>query len=245
MTETGGVLTLDGSSNDIWIFKIGAGGTGALTGTNFSVAMAGGEACNNNVFWWTAEAATLTDSVFIGSILAGTSITVTRGSLHGQALAKAAVTLTNTKVSVCGTTVSTVSFTYPANGDTGVALNKKIAVTFSKAMKPSTITKRTFTLKKGTKRVSGKVNYDGVTATFKPARKLETNTEYTVTITTKAKALAVNALASDKVWSFTTGTAVAAGPQPVDLGTAGNFVILSKSGISTTGTTSQLLEILE
>ncbi|HWR97407.1 MAG TPA: post-COAP-1 domain-containing protein, partial [Candidatus Methanoperedens sp.] len=59
--------------------------------------------CNNNVYWVTAEAATLTDSVFIGSILAGTSVTVTRGTVDGQALAKAAVTLTGTEVSVCGT----------------------------------------------------------------------------------------------------------------------------------------------
>jgi len=99
-TETGGVLTLDGAPSDTWIFKIGTLGTGALTGTNFSVVMPGGEACDNNVFWWTAEAATLTDSAFLGSILAGTSITVTRKSLDGQALAKAAVTLTGT--SVCG-----------------------------------------------------------------------------------------------------------------------------------------------
>ena len=75
---------------------------------------------------------------------------------------------------ICGdsdTTAPTVSFTHPANGDTGVALNKKIAVTFSEAMKPSTITKRTFTLKKGTQRVPGKVTYAGVTATFKPVKK--------------------------------------------------------------------------
>jgi hypothetical protein len=102
-TTTGGVLTLNGSSTDTWIFKIGTGGTGALTGTNFSVVMSSRETCNNNVFWWTAEAATLTDSNFIGSILAGTSITVKGGSLDGQALAKVAVTLTNTEVSVCGT----------------------------------------------------------------------------------------------------------------------------------------------
>jgi hypothetical protein len=102
-TQTGGVLTLVGSSTDTWIFKIGTLGTGALTGTNFSVVMTSGETCNNNVFWWTAEAATLTDSVFIGSILAGTSITVTGGSLDGQVLAKAAVTLTGAEVSVCGT----------------------------------------------------------------------------------------------------------------------------------------------
>jgi hypothetical protein len=105
-TTTGGVLTLNGPSNGIWIFKIGTLGTGALTGTNFSVVMeGGGQPCSvaSNVFWWTAEAATLTDSVFIGSILAGTSITVTGGSLDGQALAKVAVTLTGADVAVCGT----------------------------------------------------------------------------------------------------------------------------------------------
>jgi hypothetical protein len=75
-----------------------------LTGTNFTVLMPNGAACSNNVSWWTAEAATLTDSVFVGSILAGTSVTVTRGSLDGQALAKAAVTLTST--SVCGGSAS-------------------------------------------------------------------------------------------------------------------------------------------
>ena len=98
-TETGGVLTLAGTSADTWIFKIGTSGTGALTGTSFSVVMPGADKCNNNVFWWTADAATLTDSTFLGSILAGTAITVTRGSLDGQALANA-VTLTGP--SVCG-----------------------------------------------------------------------------------------------------------------------------------------------
>src|ERR1035437_8058704 len=36
---------------------------------------------------------------------------------------------------------------------------------------------------------------------------------------------------------------IAAGPEGVNLGTAGNFVILSKSGISTTGTTSVVGDI--
>ena len=101
-TTTDGTLTLVGSSTDTWIFKIGTSGKGALTGTGLTVVMSSGETCNNNVFWWTAEAATLTDSVFIGSILAGTSITVTGGTLDGQALATVAMTLTGTTVSVCG-----------------------------------------------------------------------------------------------------------------------------------------------
>jgi hypothetical protein len=108
VTETGGVLTLDpqGSPNAVWIFKIGTFGTGALTATNFSVVVAGGgDPCSvaPNVFWWTAEAATLSYSDFLGSILAGAAITVTGGSLDGQALAKAAVTLTGANVAVCGT----------------------------------------------------------------------------------------------------------------------------------------------
>jgi hypothetical protein len=45
--------------------------------------------------------------------------------------------------------------------------------------------------------------------------------------------LAANALAVANTWSFTTGTAVAAGPAPVNLGTAGNFVILAKTAVST------------
>jgi hypothetical protein len=105
VTFTRTTLTLDGQGdpNAVWIFKIGTLGTGALTGTNFSVVMAGGgETCDNNVFWWTAEAASLTDSFFLGDILAGAAITVTGGSVDGQALAKAAVTVTGTDVSVCG-----------------------------------------------------------------------------------------------------------------------------------------------
>ena len=96
-----GTLTLAGPSSGIWLFKIGTSGTGALTGTNFSVVMANGAvACN--VTWWVAQAATLTDSNFKGSILAGAAITVTRGTFAGRTLAKAAVTLTGVAATGCG-----------------------------------------------------------------------------------------------------------------------------------------------
>ena len=105
LTFTRTTLTLAGGPSDVWIFLVGTGTTGALTGTNFSVVMSGGaEPCVNNVFWRTAEAATLTDSFFFGNILSGTAITVTDGSLGGRAFAKAAVTLTRTDVSACGST---------------------------------------------------------------------------------------------------------------------------------------------
>ncbi len=101
-TTTGGVLTLSGPANGIWIFKIGTSGTGALTGTNFSVVMEGGSPCN--VYWWVAEAATMTDSAFQGTILAGKAITITRGTFNGDALAQAAVTMTGATVTGCGQT---------------------------------------------------------------------------------------------------------------------------------------------
>jgi hypothetical protein len=82
------------------------------------------------------------------------------------------------------------------------------------------------------------VTYVGLTATFTPNSHLALNTTYTARITTRARDLAGNALASDKVWSFTTVTTPALGPQPVDLGKAGNFVILAKTGVSTTGSTA-------
>ncbi|HEY5291724.1 MAG TPA: ice-binding family protein, partial [Burkholderiales bacterium] len=82
--------------------------TGALTGTNFSVVMAGsGQPCN--VYWWVAEAVTMTTSGFQGTILAGAAITMTglAGSttpFNGDALAKAAVTLTDVTVTSCNAT---------------------------------------------------------------------------------------------------------------------------------------------
>jgi ice-binding like protein len=101
-TSTGGVLTLDGASNGTWIFKIGTLGTGALTGTNFKVVTPSGAlpACNG-VYWWVAEAATLTDSTFVGTILAGAAITLTRGTFNGDAFAKAGATITGTAVTAC------------------------------------------------------------------------------------------------------------------------------------------------
>ena len=92
-----GLLTLDGPADGIWIFKIGTSGTGALTGSSFSVVMAGGGQ-PGNVTWWVAQGATMTDSRFIGTILGGADITLTRGTFDGNLRAKADVTITGTAV---------------------------------------------------------------------------------------------------------------------------------------------------
>lgn len=103
-TTTNGVLTLSGSANDLWLFKIGTTGTGALTGTNFTVVTEG-DVTPCNIYWWVAEAATMTDSDFNGSILAGAAMTITGGTFDGDALALAAVTMTGATVTGCEQTI--------------------------------------------------------------------------------------------------------------------------------------------
>src|SRR5207302_1332729 len=102
------------------------------------------------------------------------------------------------------TTAPTVTFTVPTNAATGVAISQKIAVAFSEAMDPLTITTANFTLKQGTAAVAGTVSYAGVTATFTPASALVPLTAYTATITTRARDLAGNSLATDLGWNFST-----------------------------------------
>lgn len=109
------------------------------------------------------------------------------------------------------TTPPTVVSTVPANSAIGVPIGNKLSATFSKVMDPATITSSTFTLTQptgtgSTTSVSGAVTYIGLVASFTPATSLAPSATYTATITTGAKDLAGNALASNYVWSFTTGS---------------------------------------
>ncbi len=135
-------------------------------------------------------------------------------------------------------TAPVVSSTDPADTTTSVVINRNITATFSEAVDPATITGTTFTLMQGTTAVSGTVTVLGSVATLDPTSNFTANADYTATITTGAADLAGNALAADKIWKFTTGTATAAGPAPVVLGTAGTFAILTKSGITNVPTSA-------
>ena len=104
-------------------------------------------------------------------------------------------------------TAPTVTGTVNANGATNVAINTNPGATFSEVMDPATITATTFTLAQGATAVAGTVTYVGVNAVFTPTSALAANTTYTATITTGAKDVAGNALASNFVWSWTTGAA--------------------------------------
>jgi hypothetical protein len=124
----------------------------------------------------------------------------------------------------------TVTSISPASSATGVAINDAITATFSAAMNVATISASTFTVSGG---VTGTVVYDvaSKTATFAPASSLAVNTLYTATVTTGVKDISGEAMAANYTWSFTTAPA-GTGPAPVNLGTAGNYVVLAKTEIT-------------
>jgi alpha-tubulin suppressor-like RCC1 family protein len=70
-------------------------------------------------------------------------------------------------------------------------------------MDASTITNVNFTVTG----VAGTVTYSGTTATFTPSSNLNYSTPYTATITTGVRDTAGNYMASNYLWSFTTGVA--------------------------------------
>jgi hypothetical protein len=170
--------------------------------------------------------------------------TITTGAkdLAGNALAANKVWSFTTGL-VSDNTPPIVSSTTPTNLATGVALNSSISAIFNEAVSAATLTTGSFTVKQGSTPVAGAVTYLGTTATFKPTSNLVSGTTYTATITTGVTDLAGNALATAKVWSFTTGTTTAAGPAPVLLGAAGNYAILAATGIDTIPTSTVIGDV--
>jgi hypothetical protein len=138
---------------------------------------------------------------------------------------------------VVTTPTPTILSSSPTSGASDVALNASIAVTFSEAMDPATLDTSSFTLTAGATAIAGTVTYANAIVTFWPAAHLASGSSFTATVTTVAKSAAGVALASSHTWTFATGSTLAAGVS-VDLGTAGNFVILAKSGISTVPTSA-------
>lgn len=90
----GVILTLNGNASDVWVFRVGTGGPGALTLNSAQVVM-GGTALACNVFWRTSAGATLTDSIFNGTVLSGAATTMTRGSWVGRSMATTDATVTD------------------------------------------------------------------------------------------------------------------------------------------------------
>jgi hypothetical protein len=114
---------------------------------------------------------------------------------------------------VADTTAPTVSSVSPGSGAFGVSRNANVLATFSEDMDPATINGSTFELRtSGGALVSAVVSYSASNrrATLNPNATLSAFTTYTATVrggTTdpRVKDAAGNALAGNRVWSFTTG----------------------------------------
>ena len=146
----------------------------------------------------------------------------------------------------------TVTSSNPTNGATNVAVStvgpgnvlvpRTVSATFREAMNPATIASPavSFTVKETVSGigVAGNVsmNAANTTATFTPAAVLASNMQFTTIITAAATNTAGTALVSVYGWSFTTGTQI--GQAPINLGTAGSFVVLGGTSIDNVSTAS-------
>ncbi len=131
----------------------------------------------------------------------------------------------------------TVVSTSPADNDTEIERNKVIEITFNEEMNAATINTSTFTVSQGSANINGSVEYSDSTAIFTTENVLNALTDYTATLTTGAESSAGVALATNKVWSFTTG----GNAEPlavVELGTAGDYVVLAKSAVNNNPTST-------
>ncbi|HEY0477281.1 MAG TPA: ice-binding family protein [Kofleriaceae bacterium] len=125
--------------------------------------------------------------------------------------------------------------TGPLNAAANVSVNKRVSATFSRMMAPATLNSGSFTVQRGPTAIAGVVSYAGTTATFVPNLPLGLSLQYTATITTGAADTLGRSLASNFVWSFTTG---ACSQAAVALGAAGNMAVLAGSTVTSTGPTA-------
>jgi hypothetical protein len=127
-----------------------------------------------------------------------------------------------------------VGSTYPVHGSIEADINGTITATFNEAVDPATINSETFTVSAGGVDIVGNVTYDAPNkkAIFAPSVNLENTTAYIATLTNAVQSTGGTVMDADKVWNFTTAAA-GIGPQPVNLRSAANYVILAKNEIST------------
>jgi len=118
------------------------------------------------------------------------------------------------------TTPPTVTATDPVNGATDVPVDSVVTATFSEALNAATVNAATFVLTDPSSAiVPATVSYDSIshTATLTPGALLASGATYTVRLVGGAdgiRDLAGNALMEDYVWTLSTTTQTATGPEP-------------------------------
>ncbi len=163
-----------------------------------------------------------------GGLLAANSqftATITSGAtdLAGNALAGNTAVLPNagshvwmfTTGATSDLVAPTVTNVSPLDATTGVCVTKAASATFSKPMNAASIDTTTFLVTDNSVAVAGTVTYDAPTrvASFAPlnAAGFAPSKSFVVTVKSGSggvKDLAGNALATDRVWGFTTGTQI-------------------------------------
>jgi hypothetical protein len=125
-------------------------------------------------------------------------------------------------------TSPTVTSATPASGSTGVSLGSSITATFSEPMSAPSITATSVVLQQGGSTVPATVTYNAASASavLTPTLELSPNTTYTVTVQSGVSGVADysgNVLASNYVWSFTTG------PAPASSGPGGPILVITSA----------------
>lgn len=191
-----------------------------LTPVSFRVTGPGNVAVPGAVSYFGRTAVFTPTQVFANNTTYTATIGTGTQDLAGNGAA-ANVSWTFTSGTTADVTLPLVSSTNPANSQTGVAISSTISVVFSEPMDPTTITTAHLLVTgPGTNPVVGTVSYDSNsnTAIFTrlnhatspveshptPVTDFAPNTTYTVTLTAGVKDMAGNALADNRVWTFTT-----------------------------------------
>ena len=216
-------------------------GAGVKVGTTVQTSTATANNFTNPVAYivTAADGSTATYTV---TVTIGAAVTVLPGPAGSLGAAATNPTVISSSASNGDTNVPTRTH----NGSSNLVTVKLVTATFNEPMNPTTITPvGKFTLKDNTLGIDvpGTVtmNSANTIATFTPtATALNANTSYTATVTTAAKnAGSITATPNPVAWSFTTmGSSFAnqsspfVGQAPVDLLSAGNFVILAKTTIT-------------
>jgi hypothetical protein len=143
-------------------------------------------------------------------------------------------------------TIPTVTVSDPTSGNqfvttstAGVANSGKlVTATFSLAMNPATINAATFSLAPagGVLLTPASVSYNTSSnvATYTTSSALLANTSYTAVIQGAVTSTSGTPMGCSYAWTFKTANTAAAGPAPVNLGTASAFGIASAAGVTNT-----------
>jgi hypothetical protein len=194
------------------------------TFTNASFIVQGAAAVNGKVTV-SGKTATFTPTANLATNTTYTAIIKTSvKDLTGNALQSNYVWTFSTGATIKPTVITT----NPTPNASNVAINKTVQADFNMSMNHATLNVNTFTLKLGSTVVPGTVSDNGTTVFFDSTANLESNTEYTATISTGVKNIQGTAIAADYVWKFTTGSAIAPKVASTDPTNNASNVVLNK-----------------